>query len=215
MNDMRKIITLITVLISCSLSAQVLCSRSAPLENDGYAITGTVYLEKYGDDNLKLRLSSDYTTQSGPDVRIYLSKSSSFNSNEVIEVVNLATNAQFSGAHTFDVSSGVTLEEYPYVLFYCLRFTAPWAKATLSTTTGSCDPTSLWDEVATTEATIYPNPTSGELNFDVMAQNVEVYTTDGMLVLKSTKSNKIDLSSLAKNTYVVLFDGHRKLVIVQ
>ncbi len=212
---MKKVITLLIVLVSFSLSAQVLCSRSAPLLNNGYSIKGMAYLEKYGEDDLKLRLSSDYSTPSGPDVRIYLSKSETFIANDVVEIVNLATNGQFSGAHTFDVPSGVTIEEYPYILFHCLQFSAPWAKGTLSSVSGSCNVTAIWDETASSEATVYPNPTSGELNFDVTAQNVEVYTTDGVLVLKKASTNKVDLSSLAKNTYVVLFDGHRKLVTVQ
>lgn len=211
---MKKIVTLIVVLISFSLSAQVLCSRSAPLVNNGYSIKGTAYLEKYGTDSLKLRLSADYTTPSGPDVRVYLSKSETFNSSAVVEIVNLATNGQFSGAHTFDVPKGVTMEQYPYVLFYCFEYSQPWAKGSFSVISGSCTPTSIWGEVSNSELTVYPNPTSGELNLGLTAQNIEVYTTEGVLVAKAESSNKIDLSLLSKNTYVVIFDGYRKMVTV-
>ena len=213
---MKKIIVLISFVISFSLSAQsIICSRTAPLENDGYTITGTATLEKVGNENIKLKLSSDYTTPSGPDVRIYLSKLESFSSNSTLEIVNLAVKGDFSGEKTFNVPSGVNMDDYPYILFHCLRFNASWAKGTWSSIEGSCSPTSIWNQNVKKETRIFPNPTQGVLNFENTMENVSVYTIHGTQVLQYYAVNRISLSGLTSNTYIIVYDGNRKIITLK
>lgn len=114
------------ILASISLNGQELMrQRTADLEPLDYSITGDAILEEYDDGSLKLRLTEDFTTPTGPDVRVYLSNGATTSGG--VEVADLSEVDHFSGARTFDVPAGVTLEEYSRVFFYCRAFSLPWA----------------------------------------------------------------------------------------
>lgn len=124
---MRTFYTLTLALVICfTVSAQTLVrERIADLSPLDYSITGKAILEEYDDGSLKLRLSDDFTTDSGPDVRVFLSNGAT--TDGAIAIANLATLNHFSGAITFDVPDGVMLEEYSRVFFFCFAVRLPWA----------------------------------------------------------------------------------------
>jgi hypothetical protein len=64
------------------------------------------------------------------------------------------------------------------------------------------------------EFTIYPNPTSGELNIksDFISE-VEVIDNFGKVLVKSD-SNRLDLSSLSSGVYLVKYSGLTKTIII-
>jgi hypothetical protein len=128
---MRAFSTLTLALIICyTVSAQELVrERIADLRPLDYSITGNAILEEYDDGNLKLRLSDDFTTDRGPDVRVFLSNGAT--TDGAIEIANLATINHFSGAISFDVPGGVMLEDYNRVFFYCSLAMLPWADGAL------------------------------------------------------------------------------------
>lgn len=53
---------------------------------------------------------------------------------------------------------------------------------------------------------VYPNPTSGTLNF-TSAQNVSVYDLSGRLVAQATNATSVDVSGLVKGIYLVKTDN--------
>ena len=187
---MKKIFTILIATLSFTLYAEVLCSKTANLIDNGYPVTGDVILEKLGTNDWKIRLTSDFKTAFGPDVRLYLSKSGSFNSASVVEIANLAeipelrVGSDFSGAYTFNVPSGASVEDYPYILLHCFDFSVPWSKGAFGDLDGSCDPTAIWDK-ANEEVTseVYPNPTTGVLNFEREVNELAVYSLSGTLLM--------------------------------
>ena len=63
----------IGILLTTTLFAQeVVLVRTADLMPEDYAIEGTAFLEELDNGVLQLRLSDDFDTPFGPDVRIFL-----------------------------------------------------------------------------------------------------------------------------------------------
>ncbi len=212
--NMKKLLLLSLLFLSLTSIGQVLCERVAPLVKTGYTVTGTAHLEQHGTDILKLRLSDDFVLQesSPPDVRVYLSKTENYNASEVIQVANLTTISHTSGGITFDVPSGVTMNEYSYVLFYCLQYTFPVAKGELSAVTGDCNPNGLYGQNTQNALLVYPNPTSGELFFEQKQQEVKVYKLDGSLLLLSSSIDQIDIESFPAGSYIIVADKKRVII---
>ena len=90
---------LILSLLSINVFAQsVDLQREAELMDELYSINGDAFLEELSNGDLQLRLSSNFSTPPGPDVRIILNSSVSGTGGE--EVVNLSTIGHFNGALT-------------------------------------------------------------------------------------------------------------------
>jgi len=128
-------LTLFTILCG-ALSAQTLTrERVADLRPLNYSIDGDAVLEEFDDGSLKLRLTEDFSTPAGPDVRIFLSDGATTAGG--VEIADLSAISHFSGARTFDVPAGVTLEQYGRIFFYCRAFAQPWADGVWGEPTGS------------------------------------------------------------------------------
>ncbi len=111
----------------------VLAERVADLVPGDYAIQGTASLqEQEGEANLKFVLSDDFDTPFGPDVRIMLSNSLS--TSGAVEIVNLTSINHFRGGITLDVPAGVEIEDYDFILFFCVAFQQFWASGELGQT---------------------------------------------------------------------------------
>ena len=124
------------LLLGCvGLSAQELVrERVADLRPIDYAISGDAILEEFDDGSLRLRLSEDFSTPAGPDVRIFLSNGATATGG--VEVADLSEVNHFAGARTFGVPAGVTLDQFDRVFFYCRAFMQPWADGVLGEPTG-------------------------------------------------------------------------------
>ena len=125
---MKKIFTLIitSFIYSLTINAQeVVLQRTSDLMPQLYTIQGQAFLEELDNGDLTLRLSSDFSTPPGPDVRILLGNSLSVNG--ATEVVNLSSIGHFSGARTFTVPSSVGINDFDNILFFCVNFQQFWA----------------------------------------------------------------------------------------
>lgn len=123
---MKNLLTLFVVLVfaSFSFSQDVLLERSSELMNELYTINGDAFLEELDDGTLQLRLSEDFNTPAGPDVRVFLNNSIAGGG---IQVVNLSNIGHFNGALTVEVPSGVNIDDYQYIVFFCQAFNQLWA----------------------------------------------------------------------------------------
>ncbi len=113
--------------------AQVQCSRTSPFVRGGYSVSGKVILEQLTDSTARLRLDDDFETDSGPDVVIFLSNDST-NINGALRVADIGTVnglRHFKGAISFDLPTGVRIDDYRYVVMRCLLFNLHWATAPL------------------------------------------------------------------------------------
>ncbi len=125
---------IIAFLISSSLFSQtVVLEREAALDPELYSIDGNAFLEELSDGSLQFRLSDDFDTPSGPDVRVILN--SSISGSGGMEVINLSTINHFSGALTVNVPSSVDIEDYDFVVFFCVNFNQLWASGQFGSTT--------------------------------------------------------------------------------
>jgi len=85
---------LVISLVQVTAQAVVL-QREAELMDEGYTINGTAFLEELDNGDVQLRISSDYSTPAGPDVRIFLNNSISISG--AVEIVNISDIGYFSG----------------------------------------------------------------------------------------------------------------------
>lgn len=129
-----KIFNLLTLLFAfTALSAQeVVSERISNLNPENYEIEGDAILRTYDDGRLELSLTDDFDTPQGPDVRIYLNTSTSLGG---IEIVDLSSINHFSGAYSVDVPSGVDIEDYDFIVFFCVAFNQSWASGQFGETT--------------------------------------------------------------------------------
>lgn len=98
--------------------------------NMGYAVAGTATLQQTGSD-LKLVLGGDFQASNGPQLGVYLAKTASggLNSQNSLKLANLLNN---SGMQTYDVPAGVGLNDYNYVVIYCIPFNVRFGTAQLN-----------------------------------------------------------------------------------
>jgi Electron transfer DM13 len=65
-----------------------------------------------------------YESQNGPDLKVYLSKSS-----DASEYINLGQLKSTSGRQSYSVPASVNVNDYKYVLIWCEQFTVLFAEA--------------------------------------------------------------------------------------
>ncbi|MGH1339506.1 MAG: T9SS type A sorting domain-containing protein [Aureispira sp.] len=169
-------------------------TRTATLVDGDYTLDGTVYLELFDNGLLDLRFDTDYLTQSNVfDVHVFLTNNNNYadpiDTTGMLLVENIGTISGLnysSGAMTFNLPSGVGINDYQHIVFVCVQFgRLHWGNGAF----GNVVQTTLNVTEATNEdgIHIYPNPTrNGEINvqFQDILQNVliEVYDVNGQIV---------------------------------
>ncbi len=104
------------------------CVRTAILSNGAYEMEGTAYLERSDDESFSLRLGSDFLTQSGPDVQIFLSNDSTSTAGGIM-LADIGTTdglSHFSGEISFIINDKISISQYNFVVFRCVTFDAFW-----------------------------------------------------------------------------------------
>ena len=163
-----SLIVLFSFLFTNIHAQTVVQSRTAVLVEGGYSISGNAILEELSNGNLQLRLDDDFATPPGPDVRVFLSDDPISTRNGV-QVEDLGTGSgginHFRGAITFDVPAGTNIDDFDYIVFYCVDFRQHWASGNFGGSEGGTDPAPAEECVEsiaattnwTTEVTICPN----------------------------------------------------------
>lgn len=106
-------------------------SRSGTFSgNMGYSVKGTATLQQSG-SNLTLSFGSDFMSSSGPMLGVYLAKNAS-GSLQPQNSLKLANLISTSGTQTYTVPAGVGLNDYDYVVIYCIPFTVRFGTAQLN-----------------------------------------------------------------------------------
>lgn len=93
---------------------------------NGYAAEGTAVLQQT-DDTAELVFESDFQTQNGPGLYIYLSPEEE----GVSGGVNLGELKSVSGAQTYAIPATVNTDNFDYVIIYCQPFGVPFGTASL------------------------------------------------------------------------------------
>ncbi len=98
--------------------------------NSGYSVKGTATLEQSG-AALRLLLQSDFMASNGPMLGVYLATTASggLNSQNSLKLANLQAN---SGMQEYAVPAGVGLQDFNFVVIYCIPFNVRFGTAQLN-----------------------------------------------------------------------------------
>ena len=109
------------------------CERTSSLIGSRiYDTEGTARLVELSDGSLEFRLESDFMTNRGPDVQIFLSNDSVSVAGATM-IADIAELGHFSGARSFPVPDGVSISDFDHIVFRCFAFRAHWGSCLLYT----------------------------------------------------------------------------------
>lgn len=92
-----------------------------------YDVFGAASLSINADGNLELTLSSDFSSEPGPDLDVVLATGPSVSGSSV----NLGDLQSTRGEQTYAVPAGATLDQFNYVIIQCVRFGVAFGRAEL------------------------------------------------------------------------------------
>ncbi len=100
------------------------------MSSNGYSTKGAATLQQTANE-LTLILGNDFHASNGPQLGIFLAKnaSGSLNAQNSLSLGNLEKN---DGAQQYAVPAGVSLQDYDYVVIYCIPFNVRFGSAKLS-----------------------------------------------------------------------------------
>jgi len=96
--------------------------KSGPLMGVGHTVSGAASV--YQVNGKKIVLLDPYSSQNGPDLRVYLSKDKDANS-----YINLGKLKSINGKQSYDVPGNLDLTDYAYVIIWCQQFTVLFGRA--------------------------------------------------------------------------------------
>jgi hypothetical protein len=96
--------------------------RQGVLQGINHSASGTVTV--YQNDKTLFVVLDPFMSQSGPDLKVYLSKD--VTASEYLRLGNLMA---FSGSQTYLIPSGYSINEYSYVHIWCEKFSVEFARA--------------------------------------------------------------------------------------
>ena len=201
------------------ISAQ--CSENASnfgnnTSTPSYNISGDVNVVLNTNNSVTINFASNFSTASGPDVRLYLIKSEgkSISDLKKLNPENLDNISfgliGFSGPqnYTETIPNDVDISEYDTVFFYCLQFTAFWDLGTFTPfNSNNCSVLDV-NTFAINEILLYPNPAKNQIQFsniDGVSAEIRIFNVLGKQVFYQSKISEksIDISSFNKGVYLV------------
>ncbi len=146
---MKQIIFLLAILTSLTAFTQTVVSYREATLNDSpsYTLDGIAYIEELSNGTFRFRLSSTYSTQSGPDVQIFMTNNATFatpiNTTGALFVQDVGTGTgginHFSGAYSIILPGISSLSDFDHVVFTCVGFgNLHWGNGSFGTTITNC-----------------------------------------------------------------------------
>jgi len=210
------------------LNAQ--CTESASnfgnnISTPSYNVSGDISVTLNNNNSVTINFASNYSSASGPDVRLYLIKSEG---KTISQLKNINPEHEenisfglvgFSGSQNFTqaIPSNTDIKEYDIVFFYCLQFNQFWDLGTYSAFNSSNCSVLKIDSVVLDNTSIYPNPANTRIQFsniDTDSTEIRIFNLLGKQVFHQQKftENSIDVSSFTKGVYLIRIytDGKSK-----
>jgi Electron transfer DM13 len=98
--------------------------KQGALTGVGHTVSGTAKI--YDDAGKKVMVLDPFSSQNGPDLKIYLSTDQN-----ATQYVNLGALKSTTGKQSYEVTGMPDLEEYKFILVWCEEFSVLFAKAEL------------------------------------------------------------------------------------
>lgn len=122
------------LLISFNAKAQS-CSRTGTFVGAGDVdVKGSVTLEEQNDGSILLKLSSDFVSDAGPDLDIYLGSSNRVNGSSI----KLQALSSLTGAQTYTLPNNISVNQFEYVTIHCTQYNHYYGAAQLGAISGTC-----------------------------------------------------------------------------
>lgn len=139
---MKKISFLFVMLISFSCSEEENNTPTAPIDDNfdpgqatlvkqgtltgvGHSVSGTVKI--YDDAGKKVVTLDPFSSQNGPDLKVYLSTDENAS-----QYINLGPLKSTTGKQSYEVTGMPDLEQYKFILVWCEEFSVLFGKAELN-----------------------------------------------------------------------------------
>ncbi len=74
----------------------------------------------------------------------------------------------------------------------------------------ACDYVAAVEPLSPNIKSLFPNPTNDFINLDSAAESIFIYTTDGLKIVSHKNQNRIDVSTLPPNIYIIQFQINSK-----
>jgi Electron transfer DM13 len=104
--------------------AQATLLKQGTFAGIGHAVSGMVKV--YDDAGRKVVVLDPFSSQNGPDLKVYLSKDQ-----KASQFMNLGPLKSTVGKQSYDVAGMPDLDEYPFVLIWCKQYSVLFGKAEL------------------------------------------------------------------------------------
>jgi hypothetical protein len=106
------------------MGMQVTLLKQGTLTGVGHTVSGTVKV--YDDSGKKVVVLDPFSSQNGPDLKVYLSTDEN-----ATQYINLAALKSTTGKQSYDVTGMPDLDQYKFVLIWCQEFSVLFGKAEL------------------------------------------------------------------------------------
>ena len=210
---MKKITVSLLIFVSSIFSLQAQCTKSAIDFGNAnismYNVQGMVDVVLNSTTSITVNLGSNFSTASGPDVRIYLVDRGSltnaqlktpamFNSRPKIE---MGVDPIASGSYTKAIPNGANISDYETVYFYCQQFDQFWDFGSfMPFTPSNCAAVLTNNTFEKNDLRLFPSPTINELNienadnlsiriYDIVGHNVYINDNNSDTLLKINTNN--------------------------
>jgi hypothetical protein len=222
---MKKITFLLLLIFGCSPFVKAQCAAAAAGfgNNSGvpsYNVQGMVQVVLNANNTVTVNLLSNFSTASGPDVRIFLVDRGTLTNTQLKVSSNFLGRPRIemglspaAGAISFTkpIPAGLTITDFETVYFYCQAFNAFWDYGSYEPFAASNCALLETNNFEKNNVKVFPNPATNSLSIELddttSDYKVAVYNTLGSLVLESfnllSKNNTVDISQLALGIYVV------------
>ena len=179
-NMKAGIVTLFFICVTLFVQGQK-CNRTGSFIGAGDVdVTGTATVEVQSDGSLVIKFASDFVSDQGPDLDVYLGNTAQVNSSSV----RVKALSSFTGAQTYAVPSNIKLGDYNYVSVWCTQYSHYYGAALLGTETGTCSVTSTLETGTTKDVklTFYSNEITINATNNLKNVSLLVYSSDGKLL---------------------------------
>jgi hypothetical protein len=176
-------------------------------------------------NTISLNLGANFSTASGPDVRVFLVDrgtltnaqlriTSNFLARPKIEMGLISGNGQASFTQTIPI--GTNISNFNTVYFYCQQFNAFWDFGSFTAFTPVNCVTLSSENFSKNQFKLYPNPSKGTLTIDfdqsIEIKSLQIYSAVGQKVFEANAivepNTTINLSSFKPGIYFVnIVDG--------
>ncbi len=231
---MKKVTLLAIIAISNFLNLNAQCTKTSTgfgnnTSTTMYNVQGTVNVVLNSATSVSVNLMPNFSTASGPDVRIYLVNRGTltdaqlktpmmFNSRPKIEMGMSPGSGMMS--FTKPIPSGMNISVFDTVYFFCLQFSQFWDFGSfMPFTVANCATVLANDTFEKNNLKLFPNPVSNELNIDNSENlKIKVYDTTGKIVINEDSNidlnRKVNVSNLNSGIYLLeLIDNENNRLV--